>query len=391
MNKDILTSAVQDLLLAHEKSDSATIALKKSPFPTVSSLELATQLESRKKAEKKLPLWYKTRGIYFPPSLSIEQASSETTALYKSSLIKTGSTLIDLTGGFGVDSYYFSLRAKEVTHCELNSSLSALVKHNAAMLQSNILFIKGDGVAYLKDQKHYDTIYIDPSRRVNTQKVFQLKDCEPNVIEIQNLLLEKATTVLIKAAPLLDITLSLKDLKYVKEVQVISLKNECKEVLFILNKDVQEDPLINAISLDDQNPFSFSFYQKEETEAQVTFDEPGSFLYDPNVALLKAGAFKLISERYQVQKLHINTHLYTSEERVADFPGRHFEVVKTYEYKNFKKVRKKWKANVISKNFPLKVKELRKRHHIKEDQQAFLLFCKTHEEKLIVIHALRLN
>ena len=390
MNKDILNSAVQNFLLAHEKIDSAIIALKKSPFPTVSSLELATQIESRKKAENKLPLWYKTRGIYFPPSISIEQASSETTALYKSSLIKTGSTLIDLTGGFGVDSYYFSLRAKEVTHCELNSSLSALVKHNAALLQSNTLFIEGDGIAYLKDQKHYDTIYIDPSRRINTQKVFQLKDCEPNVIDIQELLLEKAETVLIKAAPLLDITQSLKDLNHVNEVQVISLKNECKEVLFILNREVQEAPLIKAISLDDENPFSFSFYQKEETEAQVTFGEPGSFLYDPNVALLKAGAFKLIAQRYQVQKLHINTHLYTSEERIKDFPGRQFNVVETYEYKDFKKLKKKWKANVISKNFPLKVKELRKRHQIKEDHQAYLLFCKTQEDKLVVIHALRL-
>lgn len=392
MNEEILDPEVQSYLRLQEKSETAKIALKKSPFSKVSSLELATQVESRRKSENKLPRWYNTDGIYFPSSLSMEQSSSEKTALYKSSLIKKDSTLIDLTGGFGVDSYYFSLKAKQVTHCELNSSLSAIARHNAILFHSaNIIFVEGDGVAYIKKQEKYDYIYLDPSRRVKTQKVFKLKECEPNIIEIQDLLLEKSSNVIVKTAPLLDITLSLKELNFVKEVHVISLKNECKEVLFILNGTVNEEPVIKAISLDDQFPFCFSFYQKEEINAKASFSEAKSFLYDPNVALLKSGCFKLISERYKVDKLHINTHLYTSDIRILDFPGRQFEVVKSYEYNEFKKKNNNWAANVISKNFPLTVKELRKRHKIKEGMLDFLFFCKTTEEKLIVVHATRLT
>ena len=194
MNEDILLPAVQDFLKENAHKNPKELALRKSPFATVSSSELATQLESRRKAEKKLPLWYQTAGIYFPPTLSIEQASSEDTAIYKASLIENHDSLIDLTGGIGVDSYFFSRRVVKVVHCEISPELSKIAKHNAKVLGAkNLEFIEGDGIEFLKKQVKgtFQSIYLDPSRRIKTRKVFMLSDCEPNVVELQGDFLKK--------------------------------------------------------------------------------------------------------------------------------------------------------------------------------------------------------
>lgn len=393
MNKGILAPEVQDFLHKTANADPKAIALQKSPFALVSSSELATQLESRQKTEKKIPLLFHTPDIYFPPSISIEQASSEGTALYKAHLIEENTPLIDITGGIGIDSYYFSKRAKQVVHCEINESLSEIAEHNAQVLKAtNIEFHKGDGLAFLKKQRSstFQTVYVDPSRRVKNKKVFMLKDCEPNVVDLQQFLLKKASNVILKTAPLLDISLSIRELKNVKEVHIISLKNDCKEVLFCLEKDFEGSPLLHAVGLSSQLSFAFSFYQEEERSALANYGPPTKFLFDPDVALLKAGCFKLLSERYKIDKLHVNTHLYSSENSVSNFPGRHFEIIKTYEYKDFKKEKNKWQASVISKNFPLKVADLRKKHKIAESKFNYLFFCKGINEKLLVIVAKRL-
>lgn len=395
MNMDILNNEVQDFLAKHANDNPKSIALKKSPFVTVNSSELATQLESRQRVQKKLPLWFGTPGIYFPPSLSIEQASSEETATYKAGLIAEGSSLLDLTGGIGVDSFYFSRRAKKVVHCELNPDLSAIAKHNATVLAAeNIEFFDGDGLEFLNRSEvgAFQTLYIDPSRRVNTRKVFMLRDCEPNIVEIQGQLLRKASTVIIKTAPLLDISLTLTELESVKEVHIISLKNECKEVLFILVENFTKSPILKAVGLGHKGVnFEFSFRQEEEKEATATFSIPQNYLFDPDTALLKAGCFKLLSQRYAIDKIHVNTHLYTSANPLPDFPGRGLKIKEVLEYKDFKKRKDKWKANVVSRNFPLKVEELRKKHKIEESELDFLYFCKGLNEVLYVLLAKRLS
>jgi 16S rRNA G966 N2-methylase RsmD len=393
MNKEILLHDVQDFLKSSVKENPKDIALRKSQFANVSSSELATQLESRQRAKKKLPLWFQSSGIYFPSSLSIEQASSEETALYKARLIQENTSLIDLTGGIGVDSYYFSKRAKKVVHCELSPDLSKIAKHNAEVLGAkNIEFFEEDGVEFLKQQSKdsFQIIYLDPSRRVKTRKVFMLNDCEPNVIELFQDLLEKASTVIIKTAPLLDISLTLTELMHVKEVHIISIKNECKEVLFILKRDFTNEPTIKVAGLGKDSSFDFHFLQKEEKNAVADYSLPQNYLFDPDVALLKAGCFKLLSQRYAIQKIHPNTHLYTSKNQLDDWPGRSFKIKETYEYKDFKKKKKDWNANVISRNFPLKVEELRKKHRIAESTMEYLFFCKGIDEKLYVIHVDRL-
>ncbi len=391
MNREVLTPAVQRFLLEKANADPRKIALTKSPFEKVSSSELAIQIESRQKAKKKLPLWFNSDAIYYPPAISIEQASSETTALYKSKLIPKNSTVIDLTGGFGVDTFYFSLRAKSAVHCEINTQLSEIAAQNAKRLgRNNIQFINGNGIDYIiSNNTFYNTIFVDPSRRVNTRKVFKLDDCEPNIIQYQNELLNKSQQVIIKTSPLLDISLSISQLNHVKEAHIISLKNECKELLFVLEKGFTDTPLIHATLLNDKNEYTFSFFENEEKEAAFQIGEPVQYLYDPDVALLKAGCFKLIAQRYKLKKLNLNTHLYTSNERIESFPGRLFKIKEVLEYKDFKKTKTILSANVIAKNFPVNTESLRKKHKIEESENDFIFFCKTSNDKLSTIFAER--
>jgi len=391
MNREILTDAVQQFIQDHADADPGKIALGKSPFELVSSSELASQIESRQKTKKKLPLWYNTPFIYYPPAISIEQASSERTALYKNTLIDDGELLIDLTGGFGVDSFYFSQKAKQVVHCEINPELSEIAKYNAGQLgQKNIQFFAGNGIDILNQGAAvYDTVFIDPSRRVNTRKVFKLDDCEPNIIQWQQEIFKKSKRIIIKTSPLLDISLSISQLKNVREVHVISIKNECKELLFVLEKGFIGEIQIHSILLNNDRELNFSFPEHEEKNTPLLLGEPLEYLYDPDSALLKAGCFKLIAKRLNLKKLHLNTHLYTSQDEINSFPGRVFKIREVMDYKDFKKIKTNHSANVIAKNFPLNVEAIRKKHKIGESKNNYLFFCKTAGEALKVIFAER--
>lgn len=392
MNREILTEAVQTFLMKNADADPRKIALAKSPFDKVSSSELALQIESRQKAKKKLPLWYDTDLIYYPPSISIEQASSEKTARYKTRLIHEGDSVIDLTGGFGVDDLYFSEKAQQVVHCEINAYLSEIVKYNSEQLgKKNIQFQTGDGIDFLLqggEHPSYDAVFIDPSRRVNTQKVFKLDDCEPNIIEWQEEIFKKSSRIIVKTSPLLDISLSLSQLKNVKEVHVVSIKNECKELLFVLEKDYVGDIQIHTVLLNEPE-LSFSFLESQERKTDLILGTPMNYLYDPDAALLKAGCFKLIAERFGLKKLHLSTHLYTSQMKVESFPGRTFKIKEILDYKDLKKTKIGLSASVIAKNFPLNVENVRKKHKIGESKDNFMFFCKVADESLKVIFAER--
>ena len=386
MNKAILSPEVQQFLEENLHTDVNRIALKKSPFADVSSRELAEQIDSKSRTEKKLPLWYLTPGIYFPPKLSIEQASSQVTAEYKSSLIK-GGRLADLTGGIGVDSYYFSKRA-DVWHVELNGELSEIARYNARILGAdNITFINDDSIRYLQTSaEKFDTIYIDPSRRVKTQKVFRLADCEPDVVSNLSLLLEKGSRVIIKTAPLLDLRAGLKELDHVKEIHVVSVKNDCKELLWILEKDFSGEPQIICSTLNEERQ-EFRFTLSEERDFKIgTYAEPSGYIYEPDVALLKAGCFKLLTKAYTLDKMHPNTHLYTSKDLKDDFMGRKFQLLEKWEYKAFQASRPLIKANVICRNFPLSPEEVKKKNKLKDGGDDFLLFTTAPKDNLTVLH-----
>ena len=388
MNRNILDRAVQDYICKHLNADVNQIALAKSPFSTVSSAELANQISAKKKSEKKLPTWYNAEGIYFPPTLSIEQTSSEATAKYKSTLAK-GENLVDLTGGFGVDSFYFSKALNQVTHCEINADLSEIAKSNAVILTAkNIDFKAEDGLDFIKNNKsNFDNIYIDPARRAAKGKVFMLKDCTPDVVSNLDELLNKSQRIIIKTAPLLDLTAGLQELKFVSEIHIVSVKNECKELLWIIDKDFSGDHKITAATINDEIKV-FSFFKSEINSSPSLAKEINSFnyLYEPDAALLKSGAFNLIGNKYNLEKLHPQTQLYTCENINANFPGRIFKINEVLSSADFKR-HKSLIGNIIVRNYPAKAEELAKKFKIKSDNTQFLIFTNNSKEENIIIKA----
>lgn len=384
MNEAILTTNVQTFLNENLKADTTKIALSKSPFTDVSSAELAAQIVSRQKAEKKLPTWFSTAQIYYPPSLSIEQTSSEIAAKYKTKLI-TGGNILDLTGGFGVDSYYFSKRSKTVIHCEIDNDLSKVAKHNATVLNAkNIEFVNTDGIEFLKSSTdNWDTIYVDPARRSNSGKVFRLEDCTPNILINLNLLLSKSNRLIIKTSPLLDIDAGLKALTDVKEVHVVSIKNECKELLWILEKGFVGDLKIIPVALNETEKH-LSFFKNATVGVEDAKDIlPGYYLYEPDVAVLKSGGQDVLANHFNLQKLEANTQLYVSTKLETSFIGRIFLINGLLDAKNLKKS-KKQQANVIVRNYPAKAENLVEKYNLKPAKDEFLIFCKLANKNIII-------
>ncbi|KRT14058.1 hypothetical protein ASU31_21280 [Pedobacter ginsenosidimutans] len=389
MNNKLLAKAVQEYINANLNADVNQIALAKSPFEGITAAELSTQITAKKKSEKKLPTWFNTQDIYYPPLLSIEQTSSEITAKYKSKLAK-GNTLIDITGGFGIDSYYFSKNVKAVTHCEINLELSVIARHNAQALHAtNIEFKAEDGIAYIMaSDTSFDTIYVDPARRAEKGKVFMLKDCTPDITSNLDALLEKSSRIIVKTAPLLDISAGLSELKHVSEIHIVSVKNECKELLWIIDKGYNGDAKIIAVTLNKEIEKDFSFY-RSASNASIQFIDglnTGDYLYEPDAALLKSGAFNLIGTTYNLLKLHPQTQLFSSVIVNKDFPGRIFKIEAILSTTALKK-QENLKGNVIVRNYPAKPEDLVKKYKIKADQNQFLIFTKVGNSENIVVRA----
>ena len=387
MNKSILNTGVQNFIHNFSSNDILSVALKKSPFAKVTSRELAQQLTSRKKCENKLSEWFQKEGIYYPDKLHIEQASSEQTARYKSHLV-SGHSLADLTGGMGVDSYYFSRRMAQVFYFETKTELAEISRHNFKVLGAdNIHVCAGDGVAALKDRgRVYDWIYLDPSRRAQgNRRIFRLEEGMPNVLEILPLLLSKADNILLKTAPMLDIQEGMRALQHVVSIHIVAVKNEVKELLWILGNSAETEPEIVAVNLGREQEEPFSFKLSEEKAYESIFSPPQQYLYEPNAALLKAGAFKTIGVHSGLAKLHPHSHLYTGGD-IRPFPGRRFKIKAVHPYS--KKIHFK-KANISTRNFPLSVAALRKKHRISEGGDSYIFFSKIVEEQLVAIECIK--
>jgi 16S rRNA G966 N2-methylase RsmD len=386
LNVNILHTDVQQFISDNLKSDITKLILKGSPFKEVSIQELANQIVAKQKSEHKLISWFQTKNIYYPSKINIAQTSSEITADYKSNLVE-GTSIIDITGGFGVDCFYFSKQFKEVIHCEINEELSTIVKHNYQQLNTkNIAAFYRDGIEYLKNTAaSFDCIYIDPSRRNELKgKVFLLKDCLPNVPENIKFLFCKTNQILLKNSPILDITSGINELQYVKEIHVIAVKNEVKEVLFLLEKNYKEEIQIKTINILKKGAQKFDFKLNESVSS--SYAEPLTYLYEPNAALLKSGGFHQIAAQLNVYKLHQHSHLYTTKD-IIDFPGRIFkiETVISYDKKKISKLVSDKKANITTRNFPKTVAQIRQETRIKDGGDVFLFFTTNKENKLIVI------
>ncbi|MGD1946210.1 MAG: class I SAM-dependent methyltransferase [Croceivirga sp.] len=368
-----------------------SVLLQKPQFQGITQKELAQQLEGKKKSSQKLPTWFGTQNIYYPNKLNIEQASSERSAAYKSQLV-SGENLLDMTGGFGVDSYFFSKKVDRVWHCEKNKDLSEIAAHNFKVLEvTNILSSAQDGIEFLKETpRHFDWVYIDPSRRDSSQsRVFKLAECEPNTPQLLDTIFLKTNNLLLKASPLLDITQGISELTFVKEVHVVAVKNEVKELLFFLEKDFIGDVLIKTINLKGDKKETFEFFREEESSALSAIGAVEQYLYEPNAAILKAGAFRFVGKTYQLKKLHPNTHLYTSKV-LKGFPGRILKVQDAVPY-NKKAIRALGinKANITVRNFPESVADLRKKYRLKEGGETYLFFTTVADGKRIILRCIK--
>ncbi len=357
-------------------TDIVSVLFKKPLFENISNQELAQQLEARKKCEKKLPTWFATPKIYYPPKLNIEQSSSEITARYKAGIV-SGKFLVDATGGFGVDSYFFSQKIEQVFHCEIDQELSRIVAHNFKILGvENIETIATDGMDFLKkSQTGFDWIYIDPSRRNDLKgKVFRLSDCLPDVLKESDILFSRSANILTKTSPLLDISLGIAELEWVQEIHVVAVKNEVKELLWLLKRGYSGGITVKTINFSISGTESFDFVLSEEKKTIAHYSPPLSYIYEPNAAILKSGAFKLVIKRFGVKKLHEHTHLYTSE-ALIDFPGRRFKVdeVLPYTKKNMRRF-STGKANVSTRNFKESVAQIRKKFKIGDGGNCYLFF-----------------
>ncbi|WP_299672535.1 class I SAM-dependent methyltransferase [uncultured Polaribacter sp.] len=386
MNLAILKPEVQQFIHQHLKTDITKLILKGSPFEAISVQALANQIIAKQKSATKLPTWFQQENIYYPAKISIEQTSSEITAAYKSKLL-SGNSLIDLTGGFGVDCFYFAKKFKNVVHCEIDEELSTIVNYNYKQLEiQNIQTIAKNGIHFLKETTTvFDCMYIDPSRRDDTKgKVFLLKDCLPEVPPKIDFLFTKASTILIKTSPILDITQTVQDLKNVKEVHVVAIKNEVKEVLFLLHKNYEGAIEIKTINIKKERSDIFNFNYLENSISE--YATPQNFLYEPNAAILKSGGFHQITNQFKVNKLHKHSHLYTSEVLIA-FPGRTFKIeyMLPYDKKKIKRLLPENKANITTRNFPKTVAQIRKETKIKEGGTIFIFFTINKKGQLIVL------
>lgn len=387
MNKLVLNTGVQEFISKNISSDIMSVLLGKPAYEGILQKELVEQIEAKKKCKDKLPTWFQTINIYYPNKLNIEQTSSELTAAYKARLIN-GKSLVDTTGGFGVDSYFFSKKIASVFHCEINQELSEIARHNFKVLgRENIECLPEDGINFIANSSSYfDWIYIDPSRRNDAKgKVFLLEDCLPNLPEHLPLLFQKTTNILVKTSPLLDIKLGIEALDFVKEVHVVAVQNEVKELLFVLEKEFTGSIKIRTINIALQREDTFDFNLEQEQVSLIEFKEPSSYLYEPNAAILKSGGFKSVGKDHGLAKLHPHSHLYTSD-RLVDFPGRRFKINEMIPYsKKSMKSLGGSKANITTRNFPVSVAELRKKHRIKDGGNQYLFFTKSLNDTLIVL------
>lgn len=400
-----MDKATNKFIQEHLNDDVIQLGLQAKRYSDVDMCLVIKQIAGFQKIKDKVPFFYESSDILFPRQLSIEQSSSEITAKYKSELFR-GDTFADLTGGFGVDFYFISQNFKSGIYIERDKELCQLAIHNFKVLNVPAYKIHhAKSEDFLENMPEIDLIYIDPHRRSQTgKKTVLISDCEPNVAMLAEKMLLKSPIILIKLSPMLDIHQAIKCLPQTTEVHIVAVDNECKEVLLILKREGisknignQEDTIEiktrNLYKSQVHQSFDFSFYEEKQAEPVYT-DEPSQYLYEPNAAIMKSGAFKSVANRFRLKKFHVNTHLYTSDILINDFPGRIMQVSEVYgnNKADLKKIKDKYpKANVTTRNYPLSVDDFRKRTSIKEGGNDYLYALKTTSEKHIIIACAKIN
>ena len=364
------------------------LALQRKRFAHLSDEEwrwMLQQVEGRQRTHDKLPTFAQIEDWWYPVRLSCEQCSSEATARYKAAIIRQlgekQDILIDLTGGYGVDTYFLSEQTAQAHYVERNEELCRIAQHNFQIANKPIHVHNTSAEDFLaqysmagsvsSDVKKEVVIYLDPARRdAHGGKVFRIEDCEPNVIKILPSLRAISNTILIKFSPMLDITSALQSLGNEWDVHVVALHNEVKEIIFVTGNN-----RIHAVNILHEGNDQFSFTRSEEKSALCAMaDCICEYIYEPNAAIIKAGAFRLVAERYQLHKLDHNTHLYTADQLIEDFPGRVWKVI-AQPIKNQRDIAALGiqRAAILTRNYPLTPEELRKKFKVQESDSHFLI------------------
>ena len=374
-----MNQATIDFIRVHAEADVRQLALQGTKNPEVNLTFALDQIAGRQKAKSKLPSWAAIDGMTYPPHLSMEQCSSEQTARYKASIAGKGALVVDLTAGFGVDLAFISQSFQQAVHIERQASLCAISSENYKLLGLNhIEVVCTDGVDYLHQLDHADLIFLDPARRDDHgARTYGIADCTPNVLELRDELLQKADRVILKLSPMLDWRKAVEDLGNVNEVHIVSVDNECKELLLILSKE--EKPL-KLFCVNNGQVFEGDQgdWLNERSIAEIRVPVPMSsqtYLFEPNASIMKAGCFALLEQRYNVSQLDKNSHLFVSDSDISDFPGRRFIIEKTTSM-NKRELKAALdgidRANITVRNFPLSVAELRKRLKLKDGGDHYL-------------------
>ena len=396
----------------HADGDVRKLALQGAKDADIDLQMALQQIAGRQTARRKLPSWAAVEGIVYPPHLNMEQCSSEQTARYKAGLVLgdgcsvmgDGVSFVDLTGGFGVDFYWI---AKAISHCvphsdlkvrehpspsthhliyiEQNKALCEIATHNFATLGLECSVCCCDTAAYLTDMPHVSLAFLDPARRnEHGGRTYGIEDCTPNVLELLPVLMSKADRVMLKLSPMLDWRKAVEDLKHVSEVHIVSIDNECKELLLVLDKERAESLRVVCVNLskDGEQLFETSYGKQSSTGNHISHLSPliSHFLYEPNASIMKAGCFKEMEERFPVQQISPNSHLFLSSDEIGGFPGRKFQIL-SISSMNKQDLRTHLKdiesANISVRNFPMSVDMLRKKLKLKDGGNVYIFATTT--------------
>ena len=388
-----MNQATIDFIRQHQEDDVRQLAFLGSKHPEVDMPFALDQIRGRKMARVKLPRWASIDGIIYPPHISMEQCSSEFTAIYKAELaarlLKSNKGFVDLTGGFGVDFSYIADRlGMKAIYVEKQTHLCEAAKKNFELLELENAEVKnGDGIEILHSLSRLSLIFIDPARRDDAgNKVVSLQDCTPDVTNLQDEMLEKAELVIIKLSPMLDWHRAVSELKHVREVHLVSMGNECKELLLVLSVQSEETPL-KVYCVNDKQVVRYE--AENASVVNIVGDiSTMAYLYEPNASLMKAGCFGVLTARYGVKMLAKNSHLFVSDEQVENFPGRAFriKVMSSFNKKELKRqLAGVTKANIATRNFPLSVAELRKRLKLKDGGDTYIFATTLNDESHVLL------
>ena len=429
-----MNQATIDFIRQHQEDDVRLLAFLGSKYPEVDMPFALDQIRGRKMARTKLPRWAGIEDIIYPPHISMEQCSSETTAMYKAELaarllnIQSRKTpnpeneenskicefptesavgskfaknegtcdfheeidFVDLTGGFGVDFSYIAARlGVKAMYVERQAHLCEAAKENFERLGvENVEVKNGDGVEVLHSLSHLSLLFIDPARRDDAgNKVVSLQDCTPDVTQLQDEMLEKADFIIIKLSPMLDWHRAVSELKHVREVHIVSTGNECKELLLVLSSKSEENASLKVYCVNDNQVMSYP--EDDDSVVSIASDASSiAYLYEPNASLMKAGCFGVISSQYGAKMLAKNSHLFVSQEPISDFPGRSFRIkaVSSFNKKELKRhLSGITKANIATRNFPLSVAELRKRLKLKDGGETYIFATTLSDESHVLV------